>query len=196
MDSISNLTHLDYPIARWTASARAAWTLRRIRLYGSLDDLFVDRLSTRRLVVARPAEERIFLLSTSMGPSDEKPSDVNESFITTGTELESSEIGAKWGFMERRIAMRAAEDAVDGTIRHAWLRIWGEGHLHLVARVARAGLHDSLQTLSVRRPAGSAFRKKSTAQVVAFRPMPKRFIAGGMAEVYGGKEPKGGVRIE
>lgn len=164
-------------------------------LYGNLDDLFIDRLSSRRVVVARPSEERIFLLSTSMAPSDEEPSDVVETFITTGAQLERNEIGERWSWRERRIALQAAEDVVDGTIRHAWLSIWGEGRLHLVARVARSGLLDSLQTISVTRPAGSLFRKNSTAKLVAFRSMPKRFLASGTAEVYGGKETKGGVRI-
>lgn len=165
-------------------------------LYGNLDDLYVGRLSVRRLVVARPSDGRIFLLSTSMAPSEEKPSDVEERFITTGAELESHEIGSGWGFRERRIAMRAAEDKVDGTIRHTWLRVWGEGHLHLVARVARPGLLDSLQTISVRRPAGSTFRKSSTAEVVRFRTLSKLFVASGMAEVYGGKASKRSVHIQ
>lgn len=165
-------------------------------LYGDLDDLFIDRSSVRRLVVARPSDERIFLLSTSMAPSDEKPSDVEETLITTGAELESNEIGSGWSFRERRIAMRAAEDKVDGTIRHTWLRVWGERHLHLVAKVSRPGLLDSLQTISVRRPVGSIFRKTSTAEVVRFRTMSKLFLASGMAEVYGGKVSKRSVRIQ
>ncbi|MNU29013.1 hypothetical protein D3C71_174600 [compost metagenome] len=164
-------------------------------LYGDLDDLFIDRFSTRRLVVARPSEERIFLVWSSMAPEDEKPEESNEILITSGSGLEEVEIGQKWGLLDRRIAMKAAEDAVDGAIKHSWLRVWGEGHVHLVARVSRPGLHDSLQTISVTRPEGSFFRKSARARVNGFRPIPKLFHASGAATVFGVKETKGGVRI-
>jgi hypothetical protein len=164
-------------------------------LYGDLDDLFIDRLSTRRLVVARPSEERIFLVWSSMAPEDEKPEESNEILITSGSGLEEVEIGQKWGLLDRRSAMKAAEDAVDGTIKHSWLRVWGESHLHLVARVSRAGLHDSLQTISVTRPEGPFFRKSARARVNGFRPLPKLFHAAGAATVFGVKETKGGIRI-
>ncbi len=164
-------------------------------LYGDLDDLFTDRLSTRRIVVARPSEERVFLVWTSMAPDEEKPAETQEILITSGSGLEKIEIGAKWGICDHRIAMKAAEDAVDGTIKHSWLRVWGKGHLHLVARVSRAGLHDSLQTISVTRPEGSFFRRSARARVNGFRPVPKLFHASGAANVYGIKETKGGIRI-
>jgi hypothetical protein len=164
-------------------------------LYGNLDDLQADGVSVRRLVVARPAEKKLFLLSTTMSQSDEKPSHVKETFVTTGTDLEKHEIGTKWALLERHIALKAADSTVDGRILHTWLRIWGEQRLHLVARVARAGLHDSLQTISVTRPKGHLFRRASTAEVIRFRTVPKLFVAGGLAEVYGDIERKSGVLI-
>lgn len=154
-------------------------------LYGNLDELTEDHLSFRRVVVARPSERRILLISTSMAPQDEAPSEVQETFIATGDDLESKDIGSGWSARERRIALKAAEDAIDGTIKHAWLRIWDERHLHIVARVARAGLHDSLQTITATRPEGSFFRKRSTARMLHYRPMPKVFVESGFVTAYG-----------
>jgi hypothetical protein len=164
-------------------------------LYGSFDDLATDGLSVRRLVVARPSEERIFLVSTSMAPGDEKPADAQELLVTRADGQETTEVDGGWRRREKRVALRAAEDAVDGTIEHAWLTLWGASHLHLVLRVARAGLHDSLQTLSVTRPAGPFLRETSTAKLIGFRPMPKRFLASGHANVWGRLEANGKVRI-
>lgn len=164
-------------------------------LYGNLDDMFIDRLSTRRLVVARPSDERIFLVWNSMAPSDDSPKETSEIMITSGSGLEEVEIGERWNLLDRRAAMKAAENAVDGTIKHPWLRVWGESRLHLVARVSRAGLHDSLQTISVTRPEGVFFRKSVGAWINGFRPIPKLFQATGAANVFGAKEKKEGVRI-
>jgi hypothetical protein len=168
--------------------------------YGHLDELNEFSQSFRRSVVARPSEKRVLLISTSMAPGDEAPTEAEEAFVTTGDDLETMEIGRKWSRRHRRVAMKAAEGAVDGTIKHPWLIIWDDRFLHVVARVKRAGLHDSLQTIVATRPEGSIFREKSHGQVRSFRPLPKIFVESGSVTAYGrfeGKTKQGkNVRIE
>jgi hypothetical protein len=155
-------------------------------LYGDLDEFNEFTRSFRRTVVARPSEGRILLISTSMAPGDETPSEAEEAFITTGDDLETKEIGGKkWSRRHRRTAMKAAEAAVDGTIAHRWLVIWDDSFLHVVARVKRAGLHDSLQVIVATRPEGSIFREKSEGRVRKFRSLPKIFVESGSVTAYG-----------
>lgn len=158
--------------------------------YGHPDELNESSKSFRRSVVARPSEGRVLLISTSMAPGDEAPSEAEETFITNGDDLETREIGKKWSWRHRRVAMRAVAAAVDGAIQHPWLTIWDDRFLHIVARVKRPGLHDSLQTIIATRPEGSIFRETSEAQVRSFRPLPKLFVESGFVTTYGRTEEK------
>jgi len=180
----SGMTLVEKP-KHWRAmeDAVAASLVEGDILYAHLDDLSIDRLSHVRLLLARPAEQRMMLLSASMAPEDDLPAVVEKEVpIGAGT----AEIGLPWSRLETRTAMKAARAATDGTLAKIWMRVWGDDTVHIVGVVARQGMHDSLQTIEIRRPKGSFFRRQSAAQALKLRPLPKLFSVSGAANVFGG----------
>lgn len=162
-------------------------------LYGYFDDLTWEGVSTRRLLVARPSEEKMFLISASMSPGDEQPSEPTEFeiMIDAGEQV----VGTRWKTRDARIALRAAEDAVDGSINQRWLTVWGERKLHIIAVVSRSGMRESFCGISASRPIGSFFKKTSQAWTVNRRTLLKLFNTDGHATVFGGTHEQRSVRL-
>ena len=161
-------------------------------LYAHLDDLTSDSLSHVRLLLARPAERRMLLVSASMAPEDDLPAVVETEVPMGAGPL--AETGSPWSRLETRTAMKAARAATDGTLSKIWMRVWGNDTLHIVGVVARQGMHDSLQTIEVRRPEGSFFRRTSAAHALKHRPLPKLFSVSGAANVFGEAGSGGATR--
>jgi len=150
----------------------------------SLDDLHEAALSEIRLLVARPEAGRILLISAARTPEDDGEVCPTTLEITSGNDESLIETGRRWNAIERHVALRAAARSVGGQIVRTWARIWSTGQLHIIARVARPGMYDSLRTITVRRPVG-LFRPVVSAKVGYMRPLPKLFQKTGSVRVHG-----------
>lgn len=153
-------------------------------IFTSLDDLQESSLSELRVLVARPEAQRILLVSASRSPDDEAEVATTTQDITSGADTNFIEIGNRWNMAHRRAALKMAKHTLDGRIAHIWAQVWSERKLHVIARVSRAGMHDSLRTITVERPVG-ILRPKTEARVGFTRPIPKLFTKSGSVRVHG-----------
>ncbi|NTF17756.1 hypothetical protein G6L37_05035 [Agrobacterium rubi] len=163
-------------------------------IFTSLDDLHAESESEIRILVARPETGRILLVSSSRKPDEDSEAKASVIDITSGDDDSFVELGKRWDFIRARAAVKAANQAVGGTIIHTWCRIWSTGHLHILARVARNGMHDSLRTITVAKP-GGVFKPQVLASVGFMRPLPKLFKASGTIRVHGEIGSKGTDQI-